>query len=145
MRKNPYLINILLALLMTAAVLGILIARLVLPMVILPAWNIPNLIILCVLALVIGEYLGSEARGCWVLSALLAGLTIALLPFAAGLIPAGDALKLLVSGILVFMGCERMFTSIMDRLHSGPAGKLAPVSAGLTMCLMGQIFCGMFL
>lgn len=145
MRKNPYLINILLAVLMTAVVVGILIARLILPMVILPAWNIPNLIILCVLALVAGEYLGSEDWGSWILSALLAGLTLALLPFAAGLVSAEGFWKLLLCGILVFMGCERMFVSIMDRLHSGPAGKLAPVSAGLTMCLLGQIFCGIFL
>ena len=145
MRKNPYLINILLAGILAAISLGFLIARLVLPMVVLPAWNLPNLIILCMLALVADAYLSENVQGCWVLKGILAGITIALLPVAAGLIPASEGWTLLIAGTLVFMGCERMFHFAVDRLRSGPAGKLAPLSAGLTMCLMGQIFCGMVL
>ena len=145
MRKNPYLINILLAGILAAVSLGFLIARLVLPMVVLPAWNLPNLIILCVLALVADAYLAEGDQGCWAVKAVLAGITIALLPVAAGLVQASEIWTLLIAGILVFLGCERMFHSILDRLSSGPAGKLAPVSAGLTMCLMGQIFCAIFI
>ena len=81
----------------------------------------------------------------WPLSALLAGITLALIPYAAGLISPARLWKLLVSGILVYLCCERMFHSILNRLSSGPAGKLAPVSAGFTMCLLGQILSGIFL
>ena len=145
MRKNEYLVNILLAGLTALAVLGTIIARIVCPSVVLPGWNIPNLIILCVAALVAGEYLNPKAEYCWIQSALLAGLTLALFPFITGVVAAEQIWKLLAAGILVYLGCERMFHYIVDRLASGPAGKLAPLSAGLTMCLMGQIFSGMFL
>ena len=145
MKKNDYLVNILLAVILALVVLGFLITKLILPMAALPAWNIPHLIILSVLALVAAEYLHPGAGYSWILADLLGGLTLALLPFAAGMIPPDRVVKLLIAGILVFLGCERMFRSVMDRLSSGPAGKLAPVSAGLTMCLLGQIFSGIFL
>ena len=145
MRKNDYLANILLAAVLALTVLGFLLARTLFPTVVLPAWNIPNLIIVCMAALVAAAYLNPGARYSWWLSALLAGVTVTALPAVAGLVETAMLWKLAVAGTLVYLGCERIFCSVTDRLSSGPAGKLAILSAGLTMCLLGQIFSGMFL
>ena len=61
MRKNDYLVNILLAAVLALTVLGFLLARTLFPTVVLPAWNIPNLVIVCTAALVfcINSLLGS--------------------------------------------------------------------------------------
>ena len=145
MRKNDYLVNILLAAVLALTVLGFLLARTLFPTVVLPAWNIPNLVIVCTAALVAAAYLNPGARYSWWLSALLAGVTITVLPAAAGVVESGMLWKLAVAGTLTYLGCERMLHSVLDRLSSGPAGRLAPLSAGLTLCLLGQIFSGMFL
>ena len=145
MRKNAYLVNILLAVFTAAVVLGTMIARAILPTVVVPGWNIPNLVILSVAALVAAEYLNPGAQYCWILSGLLGGLTIALFPFITGIVDAELTWKLILGGLLTYVACERCFQSILDRLSSGPAKKLAPLSVGLTMCLVGQIFSGIFL
>ena len=145
MRKNEYLVNILLGAVMGIVMVSFLVARLIWPVAILPARNIPNLMIASTIALVLAWYLNPGASCNWLCSALLAGLTICLFPFVAGVAEVEEVWKLVLIGGLVFLGCERMFHSMMDRLSSGPAGKLAPLSVGLVMVVMSQIFAGMIL
>ena len=145
MKKNDYLANILLAALVALTALGFALAKLFYPMVVLPAWNIPNLVILCTAALVAAESLAPGRKSVWWLSALLAAVSFGLLPAAAGVTAWAQSWKLLLAGGLVFLGCSGLLRSAVDRLSSGPAGRLAPVSVGLTICLLGQIFSGMFL
>ena len=143
MRKNDYLVNILLGAVISLVMVGTLIVRVIWPVAIVPARNIPNLIIGSVAALVLAQYLNPKAEYNWFCAALLAGVTIGLIPFVAGVADVEEIWKLVLVGALVFLGCERMFHSAMDRLVSGPSGKLAPLSVGLVMCFLGQIFAGM--
>ena len=145
MRKNEYLVNILLAVIMALMMVGFLVARTVYPILLLPARSIPNLIIACVMALVAAEYLNPGAKYNWFCSAILAGLTLGLFPFVAGIAEVEEIWLLVLTGTASFLFTERMFTSILDRIASGPRARLAPLSAGLVICLIGQIFAGMIL
>ena len=145
MRKNEYLVNILLGAVMAVVMLWCMVAKLIWPVAVMPARNIPNLMIACTIALVLAQYLNPGAAYNWLCAAFLAGLTLGLFPFVAGVAEVEEIWKLVLVGGLVFLGCERMFHSVMDRLSSGPAGKLAPLSVGLVMVVMSQIFAGMIL
>ena len=145
MKKNDYLVNILLAVVMTAVMLVCVIARAFAPATILPARNLPNLMIACVLALVAAQYLNPGARYNWFAAGILGGVTLGLFPFVAGVAEIEEIWLLVLMGTLVFMGTERIFHSAMDRLASGPAGKLAPLSVGIVLCMVSQIFAAMIL
>ena len=97
------------------------------------------------IALVLNRYLKPEGNGCWICSGILAALTFGLLPFVAGIAEVEEVWKLVLAGGVTFTLTERIFTSSVDRMSSGPAGKLAPLSIGIVMVLVGQIFAGMFL
>ena len=66
-----------------------------------------------------------------------------LLPFAACFVGAAEAVKLAVLGGVVFTATAWLFTSIQDRLSSGPACKAAPVVSAFGLYLACQCFMGM--
>ena len=61
---------------------------------------------------------------------------------AALLVDVGSARGLMVSGAVIFTLCTFVFSSIQDRLSSGPAARLAPVMSALGIWLAVQAFAG---
>ena len=145
MKKNEFLLNILLAAVVSVIMVICLLCRAFQPAVVLPALNIPNMIMASAIALVLDRYINPEARGCWLCSGALAALTFGLLPFVAGIAEVEEVWKLVLAGGAAFIFSERIFTSAMDRMESGPAGRLAPLSMGIVLTLVGQVFSGMIL
>ena len=146
MRKNVYFGNILLAAMTAVAMLAAVLCRVFAPAAVLPVLNIPNLLALCVIALVLEHYLARPDKApCLVCAALLAAAVFALLPLAAGLVaPDNIWLTALLGGVL-YAAPKWPVDSVAQRLTSGPAGKAAAAVTGLGMILAGQAFAGMLL
>lgn len=144
MRKNYYL-NTFLAAVLGIVLLAMVIIRAFFPVVILPEANIPNLVLLSLAALVLDHYTAPGAKRCYICVPLLAAVTFGLLPFAAGFCAPMESLKLAVAGGIVFTMVTWLFSSMMDRLRSGPAAKAAPLLSALGLYLASQCFMGMIL
>ena len=143
MNKKTYTLNTLLAVVLGAALLVCVLVRTFAPRMILPALDIPNLVLISLATLVADHYLAPGAKRCYICIPVFAAITFGLLPFAACFVGAGEALKLAVLGAVVFTAVTWFFSSMMDRLSSGPAAKLAPVLSALGLYLAAQCFMGM--
>lgn len=146
MRKNAYLGNILLAAVTAVTMLAMVLCRVFVPAAVLPALNIPNLLALCVVALVLEHGLARSGQApCLVCGALLAAAVFALLPLAAGVADLGGIWLTALLGGVIYAAAKWIFDSVAQRLSSGPAGKAAAALTGLGMILAGQAFAGMVL
>ena len=146
MRKNAYLGNILLAAVTAIAMLAAVLCRVFAPAAVLPVLNIPNLLALCVIALVLEHNLARPDHApCLVCAALLAAAVFALLPLAAGLVALDSIWLTALLGGVIYAAAKWLFDSVAQRLSSGPVGKAAAAITGLGMILAGQAFAGMLL
>lgn len=142
MNKKTYTLNTLLAVILGAALLVCVLVRTFAPRMILPVADIPNLVLISLAALLADHYLAPGAKRCYICIPVFSAITFGLLPFAACFVGAGGALKLAVVGAVVFTAVTWLFTSMMDRLSSGPEAKLAPVLSALGLYLAAQCFMG---
>lgn len=145
MKNKTCLLNTILAAVVGIALLVIVLVRTFLPAFVIPRVSIPNLVLLCLIALVLDHYLAPGAERCYICIPAFALITFGLLPWAAGYIPAGDIRKLALSGCAVFTAVTWLFSSIRERLSSGPASRTAPLISALGLyfaaqCLTGIIF-----
>ena len=145
MKNNKYLLNTLLAAVVLLAAGTMMVLRLIQPAVILPKVNIPNLVLLSLLALLGDHYLAPKADRCYICIPVLAAVTFGLLPFAAGIIGAGEILKVALVGAVVFTATTFLFTSMADRLSSGPKAHAAAFLSAFGLYLAAQCFAGMIL
>ena len=142
MNKKTYTLNVLLAVIFGAALLVCVLVRTFAPRMILPVLDIPNLVLISLAALLADHYLAPGADRCYICIPVFSAVTFGLLPFAACFAGAGEALKLAILGAVVFTAVTWLFSSMMDRLSSGPAAKLAPVMSALGLYLAAQCFMG---
>ena len=145
MKNKTYTLNTLLAAIMGAALLACVLIRAFLPRIILPELDIPNMVLISLIALVADHYLAPGAKRCYICIPLFAAITFGLLPFAACFVDVLDALKLALFGGVVFTVITWLYTTIQDRLSSGPAAKAAPVISALGLYLAVQCFAGILL
>ena len=145
MKENKYFLNTSLALVLGLALLVAVLVRTFAPTVIIPELDIPNMVLLSLLALLVDHYVAKNARRCYICIPLLGALSFGLLPFAACFVGTLEALKIGIIGGIVFTATTWLFTSIQDRLSSGPAAKAAPILSAVGLYLASQCFMGMFL
>lgn len=145
MKQKNCLLSVVFTATLTLALLGGFLARLVYPLVILPRWNIPNLVALSAVALVMEHYLAPGARRNYLLVLLFAALSCALLPWAAGWTLPSQMPLCGLSGGLVFTATAWAYSSITDRLSTGPTAKAAPILAAPALYLAAQCFQGILL
>ena len=144
MNKKTYILNTLLAAALGLALLTCQLVRTFAPLVILPALDVPNLVLLSLVVLVLDHYLAPKADRCYICIPVFAALTFGLLPWAAGFATGAEALKLALLGGVAFTAITWLYTSIQDRISSGPAAKAAPVLSALGLYLACQVLMGMF-
>lgn len=144
MKNKTYILNTLLAAVLGLALLVCQLVRTFAPLVIIPSLDVPNLVLLSLVVLVLDNYLAPKADRCYICIPVFAVLTFGLLPWAASFASAGQALKLALLGGVVFTAVTWLYSSIQDRLSSGPAAKAAPVLSALGMYLACQVLMGMF-
>lgn len=145
MKNKTYTLNTLLAAVLGAALLACVLVRTFLPRMILPELDIPNMVLVSLLALVIDHYAAPGAKRCYICIPLFAAITFGLLPFAACFVGALDALKLAVAGGVTFTVTTWLYSTIQDRLSTGPVAKAAPIISALGLYLAVQCFAGILL
>ena len=143
MKKNTYTLNTVLAMVLGAALLAAVLVRTFAPRIIIAELDVPNMVLISLVALVVDHYLAPNAKRCYICIPVFSALTFGLLPFAACFVGAVEALKLAVSGGILFTAMTWLFSSVQDRLSTGPAAKAAPVVSAFGLYLAIQALMGM--
>ena len=143
MKKNTYFLNTALAAVLGATLLICVFVRTFAPQIILPALNVPNMVLLSLVAVLLDHYVAGTAERCWVCIPVLGAVTFGLLPWAACFVGGLEAVKLGLVGGSVFTVTTLLYTSMTDRMSSGPGAKAAPVMSALGLYLAAQVLCGM--
>ena len=142
MKNKTYTLNTVLTAVLTAVLAVMVVLRTFAPQIILPIFDIPTLTAISLAALVLDHYLAKGAKRCWICIPLFAALSFGILPWAAGMVAVKYLLGLALTGAVVFTVCTFVFTSIQDRLSSGPAARLAPIMSAFGIWLAVQAFAG---
>ena len=145
MKNKTYFLNTILAAVLFVAMLAVVLLRSLAPMRILPVLNIPNMVALCLVALLLDHYFAPGAKRCYICIPVLSALSFFLLPWAAGYADVAQSLKLALIGMVVFTVTTWLYSSIQERLSSGPACRMAPVLSALGLFLAAQCFAGILL
>ena len=145
MKNKTYTLNTVLAVLLGAALLVCVLVRTFAPRIIMPHLDVVNMTLISLAALVVDHYLAPDAKRCYICVPVFSAVTFGLLPFAACFVGAGEALKLAIAGGIIFTAMTWLFSSVQDRLSTGPAAKAAPVVSAFGLYLAVQALMGMFL
>ena len=145
MKNKTYILNTLLAAILGVVLLACVLVRTFLPRMILPELDIPNMVLVSLVALVADHYAAPGAKRCYICIPVFAAITFGLLPFAACFVGVIDALKLALAGGVIFTMITWLYTTMLDRLSSGPVAKAAPVISALGLYLAVQCFAGILL
>ncbi len=142
MKNKKYTLNILLADILCLVMLIFVLVRTFAPRMILPVADIPNLVLISMIVLLADHYLAPGAERCYICIPVFSAITFGLLPFAACFVGAGEAVKLAILGGAVFTAATWLFSSMTDRISTGPAAKFAPFLSALGLYLAAQCFMG---
>lgn len=145
MRGNKYVLSTALAAVVGTVLAVCVLVRTFAPAVIIPSLNIPNMVLLSLAALLLDHYVAGEAGRCYVCIPIFGAVIFGLLPFAACFVGAPEVLKLAIAGGAVFTATTWLFSSVQDRLATGPAAKAAPILSALGLYLASQCFQGWIL
>ena len=145
MKNKTYTLNTVLNVVLTAVLAVMVVLRTGAPQLILMQFDIVSITGISLAALVLDHYLAPNAKRCYVCIPIFAALSFGILPFAAGMVAVKYLLGLALTGAVVFTVCTFVFTSIQDRLSSGPAAKLAPIMSAFGIWLAVQAFAGICL
>ncbi len=145
MKKNLFLANILLIGVLFVVLLTGILVRTFAPAAMLPPLNIPNMVVVSLVALLAEALLVQDAKRCWIIIAVMSAVSFALLPLMAGFACVHTAWKLGLVGGAVFTLTAAVFTSVSQRLASGPRAKAALFVTTLGIYLAAQCFMGIIL
>ena len=143
MKNKTYTLNTVLTAVLTAVLAVMVVLRTVSPQLILMQFDIVSITGISLAALVLDHYLAPNAKRCYVCIPLFAALSFGILPWAAGMVAVKYLLGLALTGAVVFTLCTFVFTSVQDRLSTGPAAKLAPIMSAFGIWLAVQAFAGL--
>lgn len=119
--------------------------RTMVPMAILPKLDIPNMVLLSLMALLIQHYLGKNSDVPVIAALLLSGLTFSLLPVAMGFVLPAQMGKLAIVGGVVYTATAWIYGELLEWLSSGSGCKAGPVLGALGLYLASQCLSGMIL
>ena len=145
MKNKTYILNTLLTAVLGIALTAAVLVRTFVPAIIIPQLDIPNMVLLSLAALVLDHYFAPGAKRCYICIPLFSALSFGLLPFAACFVGTLEAVKLGLIGAIVFTAITWIFSSMQDRLSTGPAAKAAPIVSALGLYLAIQALMGMIL
>lgn len=145
MKNKTYILNTLLIAVLGVASLAAILVRTFAPIVIIPQLNIPNMVAVSLAALLLDHYLAPNAKRCYICIPVFSAAAFGLLPWAACFAVGSEALKLAVAGGVTFTVTTWLYSSIQDRLSTGPAAKAAPFMSALGLLLASQVMAGIIL
>ena len=141
--NKKYMLNTLLPVVLGAYLLVNVLVRTFWPRMILPVLDLPMLTAISLVVLLLDHSLAPGAERCYVCIPVFGAITFGTLGFAA-LLGFAAAAALAVKGAVVFTAATWLFTSMVDRMSTGPAAKAAPFVSALGLYLAAQCFMGMF-
>lgn len=142
MKNNKYILCTTLAVVVGVALAVCLVLRTIVPAIVLPKLSIPNMVALSVIALYLDHLIAKDTKRCYVCVVLFSALTFGLLPYVASFADLWSALKLAAVGCGVFTVTTFLYTSILNRIASGPVAKAAPLLSAFGLYLASQCFAG---
>lgn len=145
MKNRSFVLNTALAVVMTVAFAVCILLRTFCPWVIIPALNIPNMALLSLIALLADYYIARGAKRCYICTFLFSAITFGVLPYVSGFAAGWDVLKLALVGSAVFTVLTFLYSSVQERLSTGPAVKAAPLLSAFGLYLAFQIFANIIL
>ena len=145
MKNNKYLLSVILVAVVFVTCAAALLIRVWNPAVVFLPLNIPNMVALCVVALLIEHFLTKGNPRCYICIPLFGALTFGILPLMAGFACQHTFWKLGLAGAVVFTVTTFLFTSAQDRLLTGPKAKAAALITGVGIVLAAQCFAGIIL
>ncbi len=145
MKQKTYILNTILAVLLCGILLAAVVVRAFAPNIIIPAWSIPHMVLVSLAALLVDHYAAKGTDRCYVCIPVFSAISFGLLTWCAGFAGAGEAVKIAVIGGVVFTVTTLLYSSIQERLSSGPAAKAAPVLSAVGLYLAAQCFAGILL
>jgi len=145
MKNNKYLLNTILAIVVFAVCTVGLLIRVFNPAGVIPPLNIPNMVLLSVIALLLEHFLTKGNPRCYICIPVFGALTFGILPLMAGLACQHDFWKFGLVGAVVFTAVTFLFTSAQDRLLTGPKAKAAMIITAIGIWLASQCFAGIIL
>ena len=143
MKNRTTILNSILAVVLGVVLLVSVIVKTVSPHFILPEMNIPYMVAVSLTALVLTHFVKTE-EGCILREALLATVTFAVLPMAAGLATVA-VWKVAIIGGIVFTVLNVMFTAMIKRMELSSTCKYAVIPAAFGLYLACQCFAGWIL
>jgi len=143
MKNRTTILNSILAAVLGVALLVSVLVKTASPHFILPEINIPYIAAISLIALVLTNFVKAE-EGCPLCQALLAAVTFAVLPVAAGLATVA-VWKLALVGGIIFAVLNAMFTAMVKRMELADACKYAVIPAAFGLFLACQCFAGWIL
>ena len=84
MKNNKYFFNTLLTAALFAVLAVFMVIRLIQPAAVLPPLNIPNMVLVCLVALLIEYYVAPGNPRCYICIPVMSALTFGILPLMAG-------------------------------------------------------------
>jgi len=145
MKKNPFLLSVSLVAVLFVALAACLLIRVWLPAAILPTLNIPNMVLLSVLALLLEHFIARGNPRCYWITAIFGVLSFGILPLMAGFACIHTFWKFGIIGGCVFTVTTFLFTSATERLRTGPKVRLAVILTCLGIWLASQCFMGILI
>ena len=145
MKNKMYFLNTALAGVLGIALVACMAVKTFVPAVILPRVDLPNMVLISLLALLIDHLMVKNAKRCYICIPVFALITFAVLPFAAGLVMLADVWKVALAGAAVFTLTTWLFTAMQDRIASGKFTKATIFVSALGLYLAAQILSGMIL
>jgi hypothetical protein len=145
MKNNKYFFNTLLTAALFAVLAVFMVIRLIQPAAVLPPLNIPNMVLVCLVALLIEYYVAPGNPRCYICIPVMSALTFGILPLMAGFACQHTFWKFGLVGGLVSTVTVWLFSSMADRMLSGPKAKAAAVLSAFGLYLAAQCFTGIIL
>ena len=145
MKKTPYLLPVMLTAVLFVALLAGMLVQIFWPAMILPPLNIPNIVLLSLVALLLEHFLSKDSPRCYVCVVVFGIAAFAVLPLMAGFACVHDFWKLGLVGGVTFAVTTCLFTSATQRLKTGPKAPAALVMTCLGIYLAAQCFAGILL
>lgn len=145
MKNNKYALNTLLTAVLFLVTTVYMAIKIMQPAAVLPPLNIPNMVLISLIALLIEHYLAPGNVRCYICIPAFSALAFGLLPLMASFACQHTFWKFGLVGCAVFTVTTWLFTSMTDRLLSGPKAKAAAFISALGLYLAAQCFAGIIL
>lgn len=145
MKNNKYFLPCILIAVVFVAMAICLLVHVWAPAAVIPTLNIPNMVLLSVIALLLEYFLTQGNPRCYLCCFVFGAAAFGILPLMAGFACQHTFWKLAIVGGVVFTGTTFLFTSAIQRLQTGPKARAAAAVTALGIFLAAQCFAGMIL